>query len=284
MNQFFNIKRFTRLAAYDVRINYKKYLIAVAIGFVGIFVITYYVSLTSGDHFREILYDKNGNRLFKYFQDALLAATQDIHFTTYGIRELGYNFLLFFSIFVGLSFPALSGRKSAMNYLLLPASVFEKYLLEFIIRMIIGFGLFLLIFYFAANLALGTYEVYLNLKYAYLLGSNHIYVGAFSYKSWISTVYFDGKPTIDPVAIEITFMMVAMYISAFAVRLFFKRFAFFKTAVAVIGSVLLLGFGTYELINKGILPYSRLYLIIFFPLAAVICVFLSYYKLKRRRV
>ena len=290
MNQFFNIKRFTRLAAYDVRINYKKYLIALAIGFVGICLLSYYFYTTRT--FSSILFFDENRQPYKSIEEGLVG--KNFQVTMYQFHTI-FNLILIFiySIFVGMSFSALSGKKSAMNYLMLPASVFEKYLYEFFIRIIIGYILFLLIFYCAANISLGVYELHLNTKYADIVEKyqSHIQVGAFSYKNLIMNEFFNRTPDHIRSVIIVTIVFTSIYLCGFALILFFKRFAFFKTVVSVTSAVLLATIGVITLgrvlDNKGIsLSWFRYdwWLLSLSISATIFFLFSGYYKLKKRRV
>ena len=271
MNQFFNIQRFAKYAAYDVRTNYKGYLMAAAIGAVGVFLWTYFLIFTSintGSGFEERLLREN----FRINEVPEVAVAIFLS-----------CLLFFFSTFLLLSFPALSGKKSIMNYLLVPASTFEKYLLEFFIRIVVAFGLFLLIFYLMANLAIIAYESFLNVRLANVV--TNLSIERFRFADVIGVVFAEETKIVWVVITA----WIAAYLCIFSVRTFFSRFAFVKTLAVVIGGIVLYFqlvrfLVTNEIINEGATSQFIWSLISSFILIAVVCLILGYYTLKRKRI
>jgi hypothetical protein len=286
MNQFFNITRFSRLAMYDARINYKKYLIAAAIAFVGICIVSYFLSITYYANNFLILHNSRN------WEDVVVVATINVeHFHSASeIMNFVFAFSLtaFLPIFLLLSFPALSSKKSTMNYLLLPASVFEKYFLEFLIRIVVGFGLFLLLFFLASNLVINVIELQMNARFADLVErfQTNIQIDAFSFEN---TTLVATSPKNDTIISALTRFMIIAYTSVFlcmfSVRTFFNRFSFVKTgAVILTGSFLFLHLFA-EIVDGNELSENIIWNFnIAFILIAVICLILGYYTLKRKRV
>ena len=278
MNQIFNITRFSRLAMYDARTNYKKYLIAVAIGFVGIFLLTYLLSVFAASLW--------GN---DYFEGLLIQHNFHTGNTAGGVFLI--FLLIFYPILLLLSFPALSGKKSTMNYLLLPASAFEKYLLEFFIRIVVAFGLFLLIFYLMANLALVAYESYLNIKFADIVAKHghRISVERFSLHAGTIAVFPGATESLEIALRSMLFIAWATIgLCMFSVRTFFSRFAFAKTLAVIIGAqmvftFLFLSIGRALNMDEPTAPF--IWSINSFLIATtVVCLILGYYNLKRKRI
>jgi hypothetical protein len=281
MNQFFNITRFSRLAMYDARTNYKKYLTITAIGFVGIFLLTYFLFTVSTN--TETWSDGNT------FESRLIQNNFQISgFPSAIVFMLCLMFV--FPILLMLSFPALSGKKSTMNYLLLPTSAFEKYLLEFFIRIAIAFGLFLLIFYLMANLATIIYESHLNFRFADIV-ANHgrsIYIERFTLTNSI-TFAFPGSTEAQETAIRsmIIIAWASMGLCMFSIRTFFNRFAFVKTLAVIIGAQILLTYlgGILGRTEVDVLAPQFLWTVsTSFALIAVVCLILGYYNIKRKRI
>ena len=272
MNQFFNIQRFAKYAAYDVRTNYKRYLMAVAIGAVGAFLITY-------SNIRIINIMGMGLEI----EEQLIRMDFQMPFAAENAANgFIFSLIIFFPIFLMLSFPALTSKKSTMNYLLLPASTFEKYLYELIVRIFIGFGLFLLIFYLMANFALIAYELFLNVRFAEIVAEHQrsISMGRLAFADVIRIIFGNNE---DVQRIWVIPVWIANYLCVFSVRTFFGRFAFVKTMVVIIGVIFL-----YMRLPILDILYTTSQFVWFFivplVLMAVACLILGYYTLKRKRI
>ena len=273
MNQFFNIQRFAKYAAYDVRTNYKGYLMAAAIGAVGVFLWTYFLIFTSintGSGFEERLLREN----FRINEVPEVAVAIFLS-----------CLLFFFSTFLLLSFPALSGKKSTMNYLLLPASTFEKYLCELVVRIFIGFGLYLLIFYLMANFAIIAYESFLNFRFADIIANHQhsISIERFAFADVIQIIR--NRDT------EVTRMLIitwiAIYLCMFSIRTLFSHFAFVKTVAVIIGAIILhlrLLIRLTEIVNAEYASQLVWTFVSWLVLIAVVSLILAYYTLKRKRI
>ena len=278
MNQFFNIKRFANYAAYDMRTNYKRYLIAVAIGAIGIFLLTYLLLVSNMNT------GLGAERTF--------IPIDEISPIMAGVFSI--CLILFFPIFLLLSFPALSGKKSTMNYLLVPASTFEKYLLEFFIRIIVGFSLFLLIFYLMANFAIISYEAFLNVRFADAVANHQlsISIARFSFADAIRSIFSDVNE-IEVSIMKVVWLFVTawitVYLCMFSIRTLFSRFAFVKTLAVVIGGIVLYSRLAARLITNeivdGMPTFEFVWILIpLFILTAIASLILSYYTLKRKRI
>jgi len=127
----FHIKRFSNALQYDLRLNAKKYMSFVASLFVVLLLFDLFFILQSNSSFKEDQY----------------------------VALFYLTFILGMVIVIGTSFPLLRDKKSAINYLMLPASTFEKFLIQFVIR-VLGFViLFMPIFWFDFKLADGMYNL-----------------------------------------------------------------------------------------------------------------------------
>ena len=128
----FNIKRFYKALKFDLKLNTKKY-------------ISFVVSLLVG----LLLFD-----LFFIMQN-------NYKFTENNYQTLFYlAFIISIIIVVGTSFPLLKDKKSTINYLMLPASVFEKFLIQFVIRVLGFMILFVPVFWLNFKLADGIYNLF----------------------------------------------------------------------------------------------------------------------------
>ncbi|MCL1867496.1 MAG: hypothetical protein FWF72_00885 [Paludibacter sp.] len=273
MNQFFNIKRFARLMAYEVKTNYKRYLIAAAVCFAAVFVVTY-ISI----------YNYNiGGQLYFYEEY---------------IRSLLICFAGFVA-FAGLSFPALASKKNTISYLMLPASAFEKYTAEFILRIISGGILFLLIFWVSANCAAEVKAFIYNLEHHTNFSVNHLSLIKLLKTIFLIKTNNDINPSCYSSSdywsiVFVKMTCITLIIFAFSVRLFFKRFALVKTTAVGIGIVLgviwiLFNFAS-DFINKYFLKNDlqsavfNHYLLIILLVFCVILLLTGYYKLKEKKI
>jgi hypothetical protein len=200
-NNFFSLKRFSRFLSAYLQINYKRYLFFFAGALIGI----YCILLLSMD----VLSSLNG-----------MSNINTIHYTIDSYNVIFTFGLLALGIFVGTAFPELSEKIKSTNYLMLPASHFEKILSQFLIYMVGGSFLFLLIFWIDAHVARWTViylERYLTQKWS---------IDTFHFSSlWFWNQ--EGMP-----AGYFHFITFSLLCFLFSVRLFFKRFAVVKSIIA----------------------------------------------------
>ncbi|HNW56951.1 MAG TPA: hypothetical protein PKM69_04205, partial [Bacteroidales bacterium] len=124
-NDIFSVKRFLMLFRQSLTINMKTIAISVA-GFFGlVFILLIYLQLTTGLSGWD---NKDSFRVFVF---------------------------LFFAIgliYVGMAFPSFRSKGKSIAFLMFPSSTLEKYLLEFITRIIAFVVLMPLLFWIAANI------------------------------------------------------------------------------------------------------------------------------------
>jgi uncharacterized integral membrane protein len=126
-NNFFSLKRFSRFLSAYLQINYKRYLFI----FGGTFLILYLIMAFA-------IYNSS-YRNTEYYE---------------GWFYFGLVALAFF--IGGSSFPEMNDKIKSSNYLLLPASGFEKVLSQFLIYVVAGILCYLLFFWIDAHLARWT--------------------------------------------------------------------------------------------------------------------------------
>jgi hypothetical protein len=147
LQQHFSLKRFYEYLVFDILSNLKKYLI-----FIGVLVIVLllidFLAIEKGSSFRT-----TENGLTEYF----------FRINTYQVLYVS-AFLITIVLAVGSSFSALRKKDSTTSYLLLPASILEKYLVEFLLRIVVFSLLFTFIFWIDFKLAASLYN-FLNLEY-----------------------------------------------------------------------------------------------------------------------
>lgn len=198
-NQFFSISRFWLLLRNDMMMNYKRYLMNIGGAFVVCFIIIYMTLPTKPNY------------------------------VDYSARSYASPFLIMlFGLggFIGMAFPFLNEKRQLSVYLLTPASTFEKYLSQFLIRFIGGIVIFLLIFHIdaiiarqAALAALAKYEHAPTIaKYSFI----HL----FDVKYSLSSGYRYGQ-----IINEIS-SLLAVGIFLFSIRVFFNKNGLIKTLLA----------------------------------------------------
>ena len=221
-NQFFSFSRFYLLLRNDILLNYKKYLLTIAGAFI-IFFIAIYSNMPKYVEKNEIHYYFGSQRYFQVFIMCLIG--------------LG--------AFIGSSFSELSNKVKTTNYLLLPASTFEKYLSKFVIHVLAGTILFLIIFWIDAHLArFAAISAMRDFRDAvFSLEEKEKFIEMFNYsmlliKSPYPTItywnWFEG------LAIVFGIFSVGMYF--FNVKIFFKKLGLIKTAISFIAIIFFIAF------------------------------------------
>ena len=198
-NKIFNFKRFYHFLSYDFRINGKRYLSFLAGGMV----IFYLIPLIG------------------------LSSASSLH-NEYIL--LFFLSLIGLGLFVGSAFPELNNKIKTGNYLLLPASTFEKTASQFLVYVVFGSIFFLLIFWVDTYLAKWTA---LQMEFVQRRGITIVdfhYQGLFE-AAGISSFW-------DKLFMVMSIVSAGLFL--FAARLFFKRFALVKSVTALIVAIFLL--------------------------------------------
>ena len=193
-NSFFSFSRFLHLMQNDFLLNYKKYLFTIAGALIVGYIILYMQMPT-----REYSPDFN---VWNYGQTFLMC-----------LRGLG--------AVIGMSFPAFSSKTSSMSYLLLPSSNFEKFMSQFVIRIVLGTGLFFIIFWIDARLARATaLEVLSQFEHMPT-------IKPFEF----SNIFYNIDPLFERVVLIACMVSIGTYL--YSVRLFFKKLALVKTVISM---------------------------------------------------
>ncbi len=212
-NKFFSFSRFYLLLHNDILLNHKKYLLTIAGAFILGFIVIYtsmpgYV--VKGD-FRFVFDAGRYNQTFVMCLLGLLA-------------------------FVGSAFSELSTKVKTSNYLLLPASTFEKFLSQFVIYALAGTAIFLIVFWVDAQMARYLALSKLNATNNELLGPDKgKYIEVFNYTMLLIK---NKYPVIsywnwfNGLAMIFGMFSIGMYF--FSVKIFFKKLGLIKTAISFI--------------------------------------------------
>ena len=192
-NKIFNIKRFYNLLRFDLLMNHKRYLFTAA----GITIVLYLIMLWMMSQTWRTLNYSDYTPLF-----AMSAA--------------------FLSILVASVFPDLNNKIKTGDYLLLPASTFEKFASQFLIRVIVLLVFFLIIFKVDAVVAKATFSMLSErVKEGTLVIEN------FEYSKLIAE--FNKLRIMDRFAFSFGVFSIITFL--FSTRLFFGKFAVVKTAI-----------------------------------------------------
>jgi len=264
-HKFFSLKRFGRLLAANLRLNSKRYLYTIIGGAFGIYLLLLFGMLTNENY------------------------TIDYNYYS-GLFSLS---LMSLGLFIGSAFPAFSEKPATANFLLFPASHFEKLLTQFLLYYVAGATIFVFVFWVDAHLARLSL---LNLED---VRTGKWIIEPFSYGNIIQT--FAIKK------IEYFWHFLIIIFSSggflFTTRLFFKRFALAKSIISgvilfLLTYVFLVLFSHlfYTEITKGFnlaaIEYAGLwgvsnYILLVDSLFAIILLFflpLAYFKLKEKQV
>jgi len=227
-NKFFSFNRFYLLLRSDLLINYKKYCLAILVTFILGFVFLY------GSMPRLIYGNEMENR------SIIFSSSRYMYIFLASIAALG--------ALAGSSFPDLGSKVKTSNYLLIPASTFEKFSSQFFIRVICGAAIFLVLFWIDARLAraisvMQMVDIKTNLHYA---NAEHIidkfnYGMIFLYEKGISYSSETGSYPIEKIVyykpIETwgaSLFIVSIGLYLFSVKLFFKKLGLVKSIISFV--------------------------------------------------
>jgi hypothetical protein len=122
-NKYFSLKRFTLLLKNDWLINQKIYLFTVIGLALAIYGLSYFLMYNSRN------------------------------FSNSQYTGLFLFYLMGMGAIIGMAFPALTDHIKKSNYLLVPGSIFEKFMVQFFIRIVLFIPLGLILFWVATHLA-----------------------------------------------------------------------------------------------------------------------------------
>lgn len=201
-NRYFNLGRFARLFKHDVLLNNKTYLFAVTGLGIAIYAFIFLIMYLNRRGFN----------------------------STQAYIPLFLLYLMGMGVIIGTSFPAFNNQIRTSNYLLAPGSTFEKFLIQFIIRIVLFIPLSLGLFWIGANLAKASLVPDLR------IGFDPSKIPAFTY----GDIFEDVSKLRDKVVIIISVFSTASILLAGSA--YFNRFALVKTLITIavgIGAVVL---------------------------------------------
>lgn len=137
MEQIFNPKRFLKYLLFNISANRNSYLFMLAGSFIALFLFLVFVLSTEG------IRDEPG-WLATFFGTSIVATL----------------------LLIGHAFPGIRRKKTAITFLMAPASTFEKYFSEVVLKMVLFALLYPVFFRIAGQMALGFLE-YVSLYKSY---------------------------------------------------------------------------------------------------------------------
>ena len=262
-NKYFSPGRFARLFRNDLLINQKAYSFAIAGLCIAIYVFSYFVMMVNRRGF---------NQPNDYIPIILI-------------------FLMAIGVIIGTSFPALNNQIKTSNYLLAPGSIFEKYMVQFVIRIVLFIPI-----------ALGIFWIGTHLAKASMVPDPSINFDPSSIPNFHFGDLFKEVPTFrDKLVIIVSIFSFATVL--FAGAAFFNRFALVKTLIVsgiTFGAVLLsfvmfshifypsqthgfeMELKTYQITKD--LKNSQLFIYLIGGLSWLFFLPLAYFKLKEKEV
>ena len=207
MEKYFNPTRFSKYFRYNLSIHYKAYFITCIVLLIALTIANYL--LLCGEH--------NYNPEF--------------HTVVFTICFCSSSFLI-----IGTGFPELRSKSKTIYFLTIPASIFEKYLVQFFIR-IICFPVFYFVLF------------WLSLKFAH-----HFYMLTDYNKHYIIydySIFSSIKQAAPQVMYLIVLFIITLCLFLFAGSAIYRKHALFKTVFSVMTFL----FGIYILL----LIYSHIF-------------------------
>jgi hypothetical protein len=260
-NKYFSPGRFAHLLRNDWLINQKTYLFTLAGISIASYALMYYAMITTKH----------------------VTINQYTGFIVFSLVCIGFV--------IGTAFPALTNQNKASRYLLMPGSILEKYLVQFLIRIVIFIPVALFIFWISAHLAKASLIPDPEIGF-----DPEACIADFSFKSLFNSLYYKD---IAP----ILFGIFSGYSLLFAGSVYFKRFALPKTLIflGIIVGTMFLSFIVFahlffpESANKFNVTFPvykissdteniKLFLYIIFGCPWLFFLPLAYFKLKEKEV
>ena len=202
-NKYFNTGRFASLFRNDLLINQKTYLFTLAGLGIAIYAFTYFIMRTSRGNF----------------------SRPDSYIPLFMILILAIG------AFIGTAFPALTNQIKTSNYLLSPGSTFEKYLVQFMIRIILFIPIAFVLFWIGTHLAKASMVADPRINF------DPSSIPDFHFSDLFNNAHLT---IIDKLAIVLSIFSAASVL--FAGSVYFTRFALVKTLIVsgiMFGAVLL---------------------------------------------
>ena len=217
-NKFFSFSRFYQLLRNDILLNYKKYLLTI----VGAFILGFI-----------LIFLNMPNQVSPYPNGKFDATSYSNLFITC---------LFGLGAFVGSAFSELSSKVKISNFLLVPASTFEKFLSQFTIRFIAGTIILLVLFWIDTHLARIAALSRIEGIDGHLAGpEKYDYIEKFH---WSMFLIKSKYPTLtnwrlfEGIGMILTWFSLGMFL--FSIKIFFRKLGLIKTGISLVATIYLL--------------------------------------------
>ncbi|MDO3695080.1 hypothetical protein QVZ41_09515 [Wenyingzhuangia sp. chi5] len=207
MEKYFNPTRFSKYFRYNLSIHYKAYFITCIILLIGL-VCTNYIYLCSNHEYKA-----------------------NTHVTIYTL-----SYCLSAVLVIGTGFPELRSKSKTIYFITIPASILEKYLVQFFIRIICFTIIYHVLFWISLKLA---HHFYMLTDY-----KKHFVIYDYSFFSALENGYSSKSYSLFSLIISICLLV-------FTGSAIYKKFALFKTVFTIFAFL----FGIYILL----LIYSHIF-------------------------
>lgn len=270
LHTYINFKRFLKTLKYDLLLHGKIYLYALAALPLVLFLYNYY-HINNTSSFGSI----DVNNVIEYYRYS------EGEFR----NNLGFMFFCSWVIVVGTAFPMLRKKQTTCNYLLLPASILEKFLTQLSIRFLVFPLLFILLYWVTFKLAVHVYFMFEHFREVRVevftfseaipkifLNIEMIVFGGISFFAFTGAAYFNKYAIFKTI---ITFLLISFTYYLFAVAfsyIFIPNWVhgfepnFFERKIIDDTS-------NINFVGSGLFVFSSLFL-----------VFLAYFKLKEKEI
>ena len=202
LQQHFSFKRFYNYLKFDLLLNGKKYLGFIAVLWIVLFLLDFFLINTASI----IKLNETGIRI-KYFR-------LDTYQPTFLV-----TLILSLILVVGSSFPALRKKDSTINFLFVPVSLLEKYLVQFVFRILIFSVIYIVLFWLDFKFATFVYNLF--------EWKNQTEVPSFE----LLNLFKKNIPLLDRKIIVLSIFSIASLL--FASSTFFNKNALLKTILTL---------------------------------------------------
>lgn len=271
-NSFFNFNRFGLYIRQDLLLNRNKYLLMFAVLVIAVYLLLVYQISNSSQGF------------------ILPLSPNQYHIPNgYGYSNLLMMIMIgLLGTFIGTSFSDMGKKVTSTTFLLLPASIFEKYLYPLLFRGVLGAIVFILVFWIDAQMARWT-----------LMDTKTFVMNGYEIIPFNLSMLFDEAAEVN---ILVTFTLISIGMFLLAVPLFFRKQTFIKAVLAffvLFFSVVVCFVGFSHLFypeTKGFnvllemyrisngLKIMDVYMLSIACVSWIFLMFLGYFKLKEKRL
>lgn len=216
LNNYFNLKRFALLLKQDLLINRTRYLLGLVILGLVVYIFSYLQLMSNQRNILLYAIDSKQNEMYKYYNVVRIYS------------EIFNYYLFAMAIIIGTAFPDLSDKIKTSKFLLNPGSTFEKFLVQFVIRVGYFLPLALGIFWIAIRLAKWSLT---PLEEGIMAGVDPEIIPYFHFKD-LFTDHWENKVWLTQKILFVCIGFITCGSWLFAGSTFFRGFALIKTVIS----------------------------------------------------